>query len=294
MYCEPAGTADECMNPLITAGGPAVTFWKVADAVLMPPTMMLVVVPPAGNVANMPLTSQSPAVREMLVQLAATPELTATPVPVFTTNSPTLPEFALLFVVVPTMPAVWLGVIAPVAVKAAAFTVPVKVGEALKTATPVPVSSDSTPASWAEVVDANCDRLPLVSAKAVPHDRPVLVVYCSALFAVLQLGTAKAAGAALDPVKLPSTRFAAIGARALDETAPQVGTALGPLETMACPAVEPVGLSNCTGVVVAAMVAPANSARKTAISLRMVVLLIARELPHDSAGVAGIVAAKLE
>ena len=38
-----------------------------------------------------------------------------------------------------------------------------KVGVLLKTATPVPVSSDKTPANWAEVVAANWLRFPVVA-----------------------------------------------------------------------------------------------------------------------------------
>ncbi|QWE93288.1 hypothetical protein [Cupriavidus sp. EM10] len=45
--------------------------------------------------------------------------------------------------------------------------------------------------------------MPLVNANVVPHDRPELLVYFSALFAVLHEGTALAVGEALDPVKLP-------------------------------------------------------------------------------------------
>lgn len=75
-------------------------------------------------------------------------------------------------------------------------------GDVPKTAAPVPVSSDSTPCSCADVVLENCDRLPLVSANVVPHDSPVPLVYFRALLAVLQLGIAFAIGAALVPVKL--------------------------------------------------------------------------------------------
>lgn len=51
------------------------------------------------------------------------------------------------------------------------------VGDVPNTADPLPVSSDSTPASCAEVVDANCASVPFVNAKEVPHDRPVPLVY---------------------------------------------------------------------------------------------------------------------
>lgn len=165
-----------------------------------------------------PKTSQSPAVRLMLVQFAGVAVVSATAVPVAVTYSPTLPAFALLFVVVPTIPAVWLGVIVLLNVTAPLNVgVPLKVpesaapaivgvvrdGDVPNTAAPEPVSSDSTPSNCADVVAANCDRLPLVSANVVPQVKPVPLVYLSALLAVLQLGTALAAGDALDPVKLP-------------------------------------------------------------------------------------------
>ncbi|WP_186425099.1 hypothetical protein [Cupriavidus metallidurans] len=169
--------------------------------------------------------------------------------------------------VVPTIPAVWLGVTVLLKV-----TAPLKVGVPLKvpeseapaivgvvsdgdvpnTAAPVPVSSDSTPANCADVVAANCDRLPDVSANVVPQTGPVPLVHCKALFAVLQLGMATAVGAALDPVLLPTSVFAEIGARLAADTAAQPGAVLGPFDTMACPAVEPAGLISCGGTVVAA------------------------------------------
>lgn len=148
----------------------------------------------------------------MLVPLAGTLFVSATPAPVAVTYSPMLPAFALLFVVVPTMPEVWLGVIVLVNERAPLYecapaTVPDSVGDAIvgevpNTTAPEPVSSDSTPSSCADVVLANCARLPLVSANVVPHDSPVPLAYFRALLAVLQLGIAFAIGAALVPVKL--------------------------------------------------------------------------------------------
>lgn len=209
----------------------------------------------------LPTTSQSPAVRLMLVMLVAVAFVREMPAGDDEMYSPTLPAFALLFVVVPTMPAVCegvivlLNVIAPLNVGVPA-TVPDSVGEAIagdvpNTAAPLPVSSDSTPSNCADVVVANCDRLPVVSAKVVPHDRPVPLVYFSALFAVLQLGTALASGEALEPAKLPITVLAPAGARLPATTVDHAGAVLGPVETMACPAMEPDGFSSWTGVVVA-------------------------------------------
>jgi len=101
------------------------------------------------------------------------------------TYSPTLPAFALLFVVVPTIPAVWDGVmvllaasvvnepvlpligalviVPPEIVGVFSVALPI-VGDVPNTATPLPVSSDSTPANCADVVAANCARVPVVVA----------------------------------------------------------------------------------------------------------------------------------
>jgi hypothetical protein len=80
--------------------------------------MACCVVVPAGLVATVPHTSQSPAVKEIDVTFAGVPEVNETAEPtriVEEIYSPILPAFALLFVVVPTIPEVWLGVIVPVA-----------------------------------------------------------------------------------------------------------------------------------------------------------------------------------
>jgi hypothetical protein len=82
---------------------------RAADVVLMPPCSLLTTVEAPVTTPTFPQTSQSPAVSEILVTLAPTPVVSATADPVATlleTNSPTLPALALLFVVVPTMPAV--------------------------------------------------------------------------------------------------------------------------------------------------------------------------------------------
>ncbi|MDP9651690.1 hypothetical protein [Paraburkholderia caledonica] len=84
------------------------------------------------------------------------------------------------------------------------------VGDVPKTAEPLPVSSEMTPASCAEVVEANCARVPLVSANDVPHVQPdPPVLYCSALLDAEQLGIANAVGDALVPVTFASTVLAA-------------------------------------------------------------------------------------
>ena len=81
----------------------------VADVVLVQHTITLVTVVPAGFVQHEPHTSQSPAVRLIEVILAAVLFVREMAEPTSTvelTYSPTLPAFALLFVVVPTMPLV--------------------------------------------------------------------------------------------------------------------------------------------------------------------------------------------
>ena|SRR5882672_3490279 len=78
----------------------------------------------------------------LLVRETAAPERTVDEI-----NSPTLPAAALSLVVVPTRLA-WL-----------------RVGVVPKTRAPLPVSLEITPASSAEVVDANCARLDVVK----PH-----------------------------------------------------------------------------------------------------------------------------
>lgn len=247
----------------------------VADVVFTLPWTTDTVVVPAGIKVIPPVTSQSPAVSEMLAMFTGTPAVgMETFVPVAVTYSPTLPAFALLLVVVPTMPAVWDGVIVLVNVVAPLKVgVPVKVpdnaapesvgvvreGDVENTADPVPVSSDRTAASCAEVVAANCDRLLLVSANVVPQESPVPLVYFSALFAVLQLGTAFPMGAAVLPEKFAYTLSAEIG-ETLDATiVAHPGAVDGPVEIIACPAVEPAGLSSDTGDSVAAVAIEARS-----------------------------------
>src|SRR6202000_1953074 len=72
---------------------------------------------PAGLNCTTPSTSQSPAVREILVMLVCVPLVIATERALDEIYSPTLPALALLLVVVPTIPFVWLGVKLPVALR---------------------------------------------------------------------------------------------------------------------------------------------------------------------------------
>jgi hypothetical protein len=230
----------------------------------MPPSNRDTVVVPAGMKVKEALTSQSPAVREILVTLRGVAVVMLTPVPVAVTCSPTLPAAGLSFVTVPLMPMVEVGDIRPLApivvneparlppvtaeftiavvatcvvfvvpVAVGAVGVPVIAGDAENTRTPVPVSSEITPASCAEVVAANCERFPLVSAYVVPHENPVALVYLSALLTVLQLGKATAVGEADEAVTFATTVFAACATRLPAVTVPHVGAVLEPVETIA-------------------------------------------------------------
>ncbi|WP_429558185.1 hypothetical protein [Paraburkholderia youngii] len=121
----------------------------MAEIVLIQPETTLIVVAAFGIVKTAPRTSQSPGVSEMLVTLAAVPVVSDTGVLEFVAqadgdpplvtcaqmNSPSLPAFALSFVVVPTMPAVLDGVIVLVAcsvvnLPAAAVVPPIAGGDA--------------------------------------------------------------------------------------------------------------------------------------------------------------------
>lgn len=118
-----------------------------ALVVLMLVARNWITVPAAGFVTTLPHTSQSPAVRLMLVMFPFDPEVNDTAVPVAVTNSPTLPAFALLFVVVPTMPFVCEGVKLPVllsVVNAPVFAavLPIEGGEANKFVNPVPLTAE--------------------------------------------------------------------------------------------------------------------------------------------------------
>jgi hypothetical protein len=182
------------------------------------------------------VTSQSPGVSETLVALKFVPDVTDVPVDVFVRISPTLPALALLLAVVPTMPAVCEGVIAPVALSV--------VNAPLLAAVPPIAGGD------AQIV--------------VLHVKPVPLVYCRMLDEVLQLGIAKAVGLALDPVAFASTVFAAIAAIPLTPTPPHAGALLAPVETIACPELEPVGFRSWTGTRVAPKATDAKSAMNRA------------------------------
>lgn len=234
---------------------------KVADVVLIHAPAFAVVVDPAGRNETCPHTSQSPAVKLMLVTLAAAPLVREMADPLATddvTNSPTLPAFALLFVVVPTIPAVCDGVIAPVAVSAAVVTVPVNVGDARgaygdsSVVKPAPLTVLLADSVVNAPVDAVVEPIgpgaanvaaPRVAALMLALQvKPVPLVHVRALADVLQLGIANAVGLADDPVTFATTVFAACAASEVALTFAQPGAVLAPVETIACPLVEPAGL----------------------------------------------------
>lgn len=179
---------------------------------------------------------------------ATTPELREVPVVELFGYSPKLPAFALSFVDVPTMPAVLDGVMAPVVCSVVNFPVfavvpPIAGGDARYVENPLPLTVlladsvvnapveavvDPTGPGAAKVAPPSCAALTLVLQVS-----PVPLVQFSALADVLQLGTANAVGAALDPVALASTLFAATGARPPTVMFDQAGAVLDPVETMA-------------------------------------------------------------
>lgn len=138
----------------------------VAEVALIPDTADVMFVVAAGIKTMLPCTSQSPALRLMLVMFAGVLVVRETPVPVLEMYSPTEPVLALSPVVVPLIPIVLDGVINPVAdsvVNApvlgvvaptdALLIVPPEivgdeiVGDVPNTSAPLPVSSETMPAS---------------------------------------------------------------------------------------------------------------------------------------------------
>ena len=144
---------------------------NVALVVEIPTVIFEVVAEPPGLKRITPLTSQSPAVSETLVAFTPVALVAEVPLVLLLKNSPTLPAFALLLVVVPTIPFVCEGVKLPVLLRTvnapvegvvaptdALLIVPPemvdvlivavpKVGLVPNTNEPDPVSSEITPAS---------------------------------------------------------------------------------------------------------------------------------------------------
>lgn len=126
---------------------------NVADVVLIPHCCTVKLAPPDGDHAHIPVTVHWPAVKGSDVMLVATP-VVRFPVVVGPADgfSPMLPAAGLSFVVEPLIPSELAGVIRPLAVMAAVAVVPVSVGleivrDVPNTSAPLPVSSDTTPAS---------------------------------------------------------------------------------------------------------------------------------------------------
>lgn len=209
------GTAEELLRTYIA---PLLGwFGSVADVVLIHP---LTDVEPAEVVhETVPQTFQSPAVSVIDVMFAAVELVSVIADPldsVDETNSPTLPAFALSPAVVPTIPAVVDGVIDPVAWSVV----------------------NLPDAGVAPPMAGGAAHTPVLQVKPVP------LVYCRMLDDVLQLGIANAVGPADDPVAFAITVLAAIAAIPLTPIPPHAGAFDAPVETMAWPLEEPVGLSN--------------------------------------------------
>ena len=103
-----------------------------ADVVEIPRTHCETVA--VGVTQAVPLTSQSPAVRLILMIFVGVAVLIEVVELDAVTNSPMLPALALLLVVVPTMPFVWEGVTAPVKIA------PVVIAKLDPQANPVPLA----------------------------------------------------------------------------------------------------------------------------------------------------------
>ncbi|WP_175994828.1 hypothetical protein [Burkholderia vietnamiensis] len=94
----------------------------------------------------------------------------------------------------------------------------------------------------------------------VLHVNPAPLVYCKMLDAVEQFGIAKAVGLALDTVTFASTVFAGMAAMPFTPTPPHAGAVDDPVETIACPLDDPLGLRSWTGTSVAPNVEIENAA----------------------------------
>ncbi|WP_217589743.1 hypothetical protein [Burkholderia sp. GbtcB21] len=208
---------------------------NVALVVEIPTVKLEIVEEPPGLNRITPLTSQSPAVSDTLVALAAVAVVRLVPLVELVAYSPMLPALALSLVVVPTMPAVLDGVIALVAwsvvnLPAAAAVVPIAGGDARYVLKPVPLTvldaESVVNAPVPGVVEpigpgaANVAPPSCAAFTAALQVKPVLVVYVSALELVEQDGIAKAVGLALDPVTFATTVLAACDARLAKPTFP--------------------------------------------------------------------------
>lgn len=213
-------------------------------------------VEPAAVICAVPLTSQSPAVKVILVTFAAMFVVSAIPVATAFAYSPTLPACALSAAAVPLMPIVVDGVISPVAVRAAAVAVPVNVGDA---------NGAYVDAALAVV------KYPATDAPPGIVTVPVNVGEASGAAPMRD----NSAGAVVTPV--PPFTTGVMPVKAAAETLPQPAVLVGPLDTMACPAVDPAVLRRETGLGVVAIAATAISAANAPIKSRFIVSRLADE-----------------
>jgi hypothetical protein len=102
----------------------------------------------------------------------------------------------------------------------------------------------------------------VIGTTAALHTNPVPDVHCNALVEALQLGIENAVGDALEPVTFATTVLAACAARDDAATFDHVGVLDAPVDTIACPLVEPAGLSNWMGLSVVPNAADVTSESK--------------------------------
>lgn len=185
----------EAYSPMLPAC--ALSFVAVP---LMPTVLDGVIRPDAEIVVNAPVFAAVLPIAGGDAKKFVKPAPDSAPVAPNVVNDPALPLIGELVIAVPD--------IVPLAIAGVEIVGVFSVGLVPKTSAPLPVSSETTPANCAEVVAANCASVPVVNAPFTTHVNPVLLVYWSTLFAVLQLGIGKAVGDALDPVTFATTVLA--------------------------------------------------------------------------------------
>ena len=162
----PAGNAS-CCN--VKFGSPG----SAAEVAETPSAICVEVVVPAGLKLALHVTSQSPAVKLTLVAFSGVVVVIGVVLVVLVRISPTLPAFALLFVVVPTIPFVWLGVNVPVLLNVVnapvpATVLPIEGGDANNAVKPAPLT-----APLAESV-VNAPVLAAVAPTVTPFSAPLV------------------------------------------------------------------------------------------------------------------------
>lgn len=188
-----------------------------------------------------PNTSQSPAVRLILVRFVPAPLDNGTAdvegtIPCI--HCPIMPDAPFVPLVMPVIVLIPCNELADVTVKLFRLAPP---DEMIVVAE---MGSGVTLPYPAEGGDANVDPPRVAALIPVLHVNPVLVVQPNALAVVLQLGIANAVGAADADVALANTVFAAIAASPDTGTPPHAGAVDDPVEMIACPLDDPAGFSN--------------------------------------------------